>query len=91
MVVFYNPPTPRWEAAEPGRAARAALLWTQRQASKVANSGGANSTSPPATGVTQSGDGGRDGGGGGGEEDWIKARAAAVGVPVELEKDRQAW
>lgn len=24
-----------WETAEPGRAARAALLWTQRQASKV--------------------------------------------------------
>lgn len=26
-----------------------------------------------------------------GFEDWIKARAAAVGVPVALEKERQAW
>lgn len=25
-----------------------------------------------------------------GYEDWIKARAAAVGVPVALEKERQA-
>ncbi len=26
-----------------------------------------------------------------GFEDWIKARAAAVGVPVALEKERHAW
>lgn len=74
----------RWEAAEPGRAGRAALLWTQKQAAKVAETRDGVAPGAAAT------DGVGGGGAGGGDEEWIKARAAAVGVPMELEKDRQA-
>eukprot|EP00903_Cladosiphon_okamuranus_P015705 g14497.t1 len=89
-----------WETAQPGRAARAALLWTQRQASKVARLGhGDTSVLPPssrpaktsASAVSANASAGANPSPGAeGYEDWIKARAAAIGVPVSLEKERQA-
>ncbi|CAM9419849.1 unnamed protein product [Ascophyllum nodosum] len=72
----------RWEAAEPGRASRAAILWTQHQAANVASLGGEILTSQPTAKAAVQGSEVN--------EEWIKARAAALGVPVELEKERQA-
>eukprot|EP00752_Nemacystus_decipiens_P010794 g9601.t1 len=88
-----------WETAEPGRAARAALLWTQRQASKVARFGNGDTPSPPHYSSAETNASAARANatidanpspGAEGYEDWIKARAAAVGVPVALEKERQA-
>ncbi|CAM9428545.1 unnamed protein product, partial [Ectocarpus sp. 8 AP-2014] len=88
-----------WEAATPGRAGRAALLWTQRQASKVASLGSGDrsltSSSPPenvatSSSTTSSNVNVNPKTGEEGYEDWIKARAAAVGVPVALERERHA-
>ncbi|CAM9095986.1 unnamed protein product, partial [Hapterophycus canaliculatus] len=85
-----------WEARRPGRAARAALVWTQRQASKVAYLGSAENppmplpsssagATAPEMSISANPSPSEDG-----YEDWIKARAVAVGVPVALEKERQA-
>lgn len=74
LVTFV--PLPRWEASEPGRSGRAALLWTQRQAAKVAETHGG---AAPGSG----------GGNMAADEEWIKARAAAIGVPMDLEIERQ--
>lgn len=82
----------RWEAEEPGRAARAALLWTQLQAEKVANSVGIPATPTPTPGIiAAAGDDQKIGQGVDGQEEWIKARAAAIKVPVKLEKEREEW
>ncbi|CAN0342144.1 unnamed protein product [Ectocarpus sp. 12 AP-2014] len=88
-----------WEAATPGRAGKSALLWTQRQASKVASLGNGDrsltSSSSPENVATPSSTTSSDVSvnpkpGEEGYEDWIKARAAAVGVPVALERERHA-
>lgn len=72
-------PRTSWEANDAGRAERASLLWTQRQAAKVANTSDDFARDPLCINACE-----------GGDEEWVKARAAALNVPLDLEKARQA-